>query len=421
MLLFHEWLLNAEERGPRHHSQGERSLHRLDRLANLHEVKVLCMRIAVVHSFYSSERPSGENEMVLEQIRGLQSAGHQVQLFSRETDDAREERFYSARSAVRVLTGYGNNPLKDIDKYNPEIIHIHNTFPNFSDGWLNHVKAPIVATMHNYRAFCANGLLFRDGHVCFSCPDGDSMAAIRNACFHDSMLASIPLAIRNSRGVKGNRILSQASAVVCLSPASASIYEQYGVERSKIHIVPNGIDDPGSTRVSESNGKWLAIGRSSPEKGFAELMLSWPKGQLIDIIGVERDQCLTEYVPEGVSLLGLMPKSELVKVIPNYLGLVFPSLCFEMQPTVVLEAMASAIPVIAMQGNAGANLVLENGGGMTYTSNAELAQALNICESQRVVLGDQGRLAFDRSFNSSGWATRMTQLYEQISSIRQGL
>jgi hypothetical protein len=39
--------------------------------------------------------------MVLEQIRSLQSAGRGVLLFSRETDDARDEKFYSTKLAHR--------------------------------------------------------------------------------------------------------------------------------------------------------------------------------------------------------------------------------------------------------------------------------------------------------------------------------
>ena len=45
------------------------------------------MRIAVVHSFYRSDSPSGENQVVAQQVELLREAGHDVLLVARSSDE----------------------------------------------------------------------------------------------------------------------------------------------------------------------------------------------------------------------------------------------------------------------------------------------------------------------------------------------
>ena len=351
--------------------------------------------------------------MVLEQVGALRAAGHEVQLISQHTDDVQHQPFYSARSALRVMTGRGTNPLGEIDDFGPDVVHVHNLFPNYAAAWLDQVKAPIVATLHNFRPLCANGLLFRDGKQCFSCPDGDSMAAVRHGCYHDSRIATIPLAVRNARGTHRDQLLRSAAALICLSATSASIYEQYGVGRGKLHVLPNGIADPNARR-EEANGRWIAVGRLTPEKGFAALISAWPAGHALDIVGDGPGADMPASLPTGVRLLGSLPRDELLSSLPHYTGLVFPSACLEMQPTVVLEAMAAGIPVVAKAGNAGADLIDECGGGGTYDSNAGLAEALRRTADGRQAYGDLGRQAFEQRFGRAKWIEGLSDLYRGI-------
>jgi len=51
-------------------------------------------------------------------------------------------------------------PLKTIRRFRPDIVHIHNLFPNFGRRCVEDINVPVVHTVHNYRPLCANGLLF---------------------------------------------------------------------------------------------------------------------------------------------------------------------------------------------------------------------------------------------------------------------
>jgi hypothetical protein len=86
----------------------------------------IAVRIAMVHSFYSSSQPSGENTVVLNEVDALRRAGHEVALFAAHTDELEGEVFYKLRSGLRVATGYGRNPLKAIKDFSPDVVHVHN-------------------------------------------------------------------------------------------------------------------------------------------------------------------------------------------------------------------------------------------------------------------------------------------------------
>src|SRR2546428_742947 len=73
------------------------------------------IRVASVHSFYSSRVPSGENRAVESEVEALQRAGHDIRLFAARTDDFEGSPAYRATSALRVASGLGRSPLSDME------------------------------------------------------------------------------------------------------------------------------------------------------------------------------------------------------------------------------------------------------------------------------------------------------------------
>src|SRR6266702_8426604 len=93
-----------------------------------------------------------------------------------------------------VATGFGADPTEDLRRFAPDVVHVHNLLPNFGTRWLDRWPGPVVATLHNFRSMCPAGTLYRSGHVCTACPDGNPGAALRHACYRGSTLATLPLA-----------------------------------------------------------------------------------------------------------------------------------------------------------------------------------------------------------------------------------
>src|SRR5262249_45510078 len=137
------------------------------------------IRIAIVHSFYSSRQPSGENGVVESEVAALRAAGHDVRLFAARTDDLERDRLYPGKAAARGASGRGASPLTAVERFGPDVVHVHNLFPNIARRWVAGLRRPLVTTLHNFRPLCVNGLLYRDGHVCTLCPDGQRWSGLR--------------------------------------------------------------------------------------------------------------------------------------------------------------------------------------------------------------------------------------------------
>src|SRR4051812_31099182 len=71
-------------------------------------------------------------------------------------------------AAFAVASGYGASPLSALSRFKPDVVHVHNLFPNWAWRWLNEWDGPLVATLHNFRPLCAAGTLFRDDHNCLN-------------------------------------------------------------------------------------------------------------------------------------------------------------------------------------------------------------------------------------------------------------
>ena len=219
------------------------------------------LRIAVVHSYYSSRQPSGENVVVDLQVAALRRAGHDVRLISRSTDELEQSRTYPIRAGLRAATGLGDSPLSEIEDLRPDVVHVHNLFPNLGRRWIGKVCAPVVATLHNYRPLCPAGTLLRDGHTCTLCPDGGTARhAVVHACFKGSRAQTVPAAIGTR--FADDPVLRRADRIVALSDAMRDTYERYGVPADRLVTVPNFVlhpaDAPAHRRLLAHLGRDLS-------------------------------------------------------------------------------------------------------------------------------------------------------------------
>jgi glycosyltransferase involved in cell wall biosynthesis len=379
------------------------------------------MRIALVHSFYSSLQPSGENQVVLAQVDALRDAGHAVLLVARYTDRTSQERGYSVRAALGVATGFGPDPTKDLREFSPDVVHVHNLFPNFGTRWLSRWEGPLVATLHNFRPLCANGLLYLDGHNCTLCPDGNRFASVRHGCYHDSRIATVPLAIRNARGPTQDALIKRANRIVVLAERARAVYEGYGLSPEEMSLVPNFVTSVnGGVLSAPAHERWISVGRLSEEKGFVELLQTWPRGVLLDIVGDGPLRAQVEASAHGgVRVLGPMSSADLRLELPSYTGLVFPSRWMEGAiPLVVLEALEAGIPVVAREGNGGADHILSRGCGSVYSDQEPggLDAALNAIREGGDSLRERARGTWQDHFSAKAWVTATVRTYEEAGA-----
>src|ERR1700734_1153970 len=174
------------------------------------------MRILLVHNRYRSGAPSGENRVVDQESKALAALGHEVIPFGRSSDEIGQWSLAKKASlpARTVWSSETHRELKAaLREHQPEVVHVHNTFPLLSDAVLyacRDARVPVVATVHNYRLACSNGMFFRNGAICHDCTHGWQVRAVVHGCYHESHVATVPVAL--AKGLHGHAWRSLVSA-----------------------------------------------------------------------------------------------------------------------------------------------------------------------------------------------------------------
>lgn len=382
------------------------------------------MRIALVHSFHREDVPSGENVVVRLQAEALQEAGHDVAVVARSNDDRRHRPGYRIESAAIVLTGRGADPTDELRRFGPDVVHVHNLFPNFGTRWVHRWDGPLVATVHNYRAMCAAGTLLRAGSRCVDCRT-DPWAGVRHRCFQGSRLATLPLAVAGRGGAPLSPPIARADRLVAISQRAVDEYAATGVDPKRFVVVPNAVAD---VSVSWTPGpRWLFLGRLSAEKGLRELLAIWPQEYELDVVGDGElaDELQSLPVPAGVRFLGGLDNADVRARLGGYAGLIVPSLWPEAGPPLTyVEALAAGVPSVAVAGNGAADDIDLEGTGVVISRSpdtAELTVALKEVHRDRARLGALCRSAYVSRFSTDAWVQSLLAVYADARRSREGV
>ena len=266
------------------------------------------------------------------------------------------------------------------------------------------------------------------------------------------LFASIPVLICTAHNIiEGGRARelayrltdSLADITTQVSEAGKQRYIQVGaVPPHKIVCIPNGIDtsrfQPNPTvrqAVREQFGcapdafVWLTVGRLEPVKNHLELLCAFrevtavhPHARLL-IAGQGPLQAATE---QRITELGLAERVRLLGVrrdIPDLLNaadaFVLPSL-WEGMPLTLLEASATALPIVATDVGGNAEVVLEGETGylVPVKDTEALAQAMlrvmNLSEADRSAIGQAGRAHVVQNFDLERVVDRWEALYREL-------
>lgn len=358
------------------------------------------------------------------EVAALRQAGYDVALFATRTDELEGDRLYRVRAAMRVVTGRGANPLDALRKFDPDLVHVHNLFPNFGRRWVEEVQVPLVHTLHNFRPLCANGLLLRDGAVCTRCPSGDRWAGLRFGCYRDSRLATLPLTVANRRGPMADPLIRRADRLIVLSDRQRQVYEDAGVPPERMVLSPNFLPDelePGWSNAPRQGG-WLFVGRLSEEKGILRLLETWPPGESLTIVGDGPQREAVELLGSrvGAEIMGKISRSAVVEIMRRRAGLVFPSICYEGFPLVYAEALAVGLPVVAFEPSAVASAVAHDRTGVVADWEREgVESALREISSGGDPLRAHCRQVFEALYSQQRFCDRVSVLYGSLVAERK--
>ncbi|OZC83644.1 hypothetical protein CH254_22180 [Rhodococcus sp. 06-412-2C] len=375
------------------------------------------MKIAVVNSFYSSSQPSGENIAVCDQVDALRDSGHDVEVFSRESPADAAGIVYKVRSAFTVAGLSGPNPSVELKKFDPDIVHVHNLFPNWSSGWIGDWSDRLVTTLHNYRSVCSAATLFREKASCTECLDEGSLAAIRHRCYRSSALATLPLAYATRDRGSHFKPATHAQSIITLNQNAQRLFQGIYAD-TRVECVPNFVNPFKRPPVADRQG-WIYAGRLTADKGILELIRNWPRGIQLDIYGSgDLQRVVSDLVSglAGVSYHGVRPRGEIMSALGAAHGLILPSLWSEGIPTIAIEALAMGTPLVVSERVAAAMELTAAGSGVIFcpTEAKSYAAAIDAVLASRGEMGSSAAELFAARYARNVWLERMNRIYTDI-------
>jgi len=391
-------------------------------------------KVLLVHNFYRSGTPGGEDVVVRQERELLESAGVQVVAYTKSNDDV-DERDRSMVLRTAVSMSWSRRSFDELTRLlrheRPDVAHFHNTFPLITPSAYAACRdagVPVVQTLHNYRLVCCAGTFFREGKVCQLCTAGHPWAGVRHSCYRDSSAGSLAVAWMLRRNWANGTYAGLVDLYVALSSFAADRFAAEGLPRDRILIKPNYVDSTGPASPG-GGGYAVFAARLSEEKGVRTLLAAWR--QLRDVplkvVGdgpllgemravAERDQLPVEFV-------GMQPRSVTLDLIGRADLQVIASECFEGFPLVLVESYARGTPVIASKIGSLVELVVPGQTGRHFEASNPASLAAEVrClwddPQQRAALRAGARQRFESEYTPSRNLGRLLEIYAAARRVR---
>lgn len=401
------------------------------------------MKILLVHNYYGSSAPSGENTAYEAERELLKSKGHTVIEFTLHSDAIR------AKGMIGNIIGALSTPwnpfslrrLKKIIKAErPDIMHVHNFFPLISPSAFFAAcgsDTATVFTLHNFRIFCAAGIPMRDGCICTECIDRRSVSpSLKYGCYRNSRVATFPLAAMIGLHRWLGTWQRHVDAFIALTEFQRKVLVHAGLPDERIHIKPHFYADPPTlVPFADRENKAVYIGRLSEEKGVEVLIWAWKRlgsnAPLLEVIGdgPDRDRLKVSIrgaVPEQrITFTGQLSFKETQEKLARAKMLVLPSLCFEGFPMVIREAFALGVPVIGSRIGSIPFIVTHAKNGMLFEpGNAEeLTNVVAHAFEDKISLSAMSlaaRREFEEKYTAEANIEMLVKIYEAAIIRKRG-
>lgn len=388
------------------------------------------MRILLVHNRYRSAMPSGENRVVDQEGEALAALGHEVRRFTRESDEISQwSPLKKASLPARTIWNWESfHDLKAVlGEYQPEVVHVHNTFPLLSAAVLHACRdagVPVVATMHNYGLACANRAFFRDGAVCHDCANRRPVSAVLHGCFRDSRAATLPVAVAMTAHRGAWRSL--VSAYILISASQRDLLHGVGLPEDRVFVRYNLITRRDRLQTAPEPMVVYA-GRLDEIKGVRLLMAGWDRyreeagepGLRLAIAGAGTlDGEVTAWASTrpSVVLTGALSSAECAGLISRARAVLLPSAWEETFGLVAIEAMAVGVPPIAAGHGSFPELITPGVDGTLFDPGDPGALGRAIADVERdperyATYGEHARKTYEQRFDPERNLEELLEIY----------
>lgn len=329
------------------------------------------MKILFIHNEYQVR--GGEDSVLENEMKLLKDNGHEVLLYS--VSNKSITNFYDKIKVFKNVH-YSSKQMKLISKFiiknKPDIVHVHNFFPQITpsvfDACIEN-NVPVVITLHNFRLICPSAILMHKNKIYEKSLKYSAYSTIIDKIYKDSYLGTFAVARMIEYHKRKNTWNLKVDQFIALTKFAKSKFLEAGFSSEKISIKPNFCNLSNSTLNQKREGV-LFVGRLSEEKGIHVLLESWKKmkvklkiigdGPLLDKV----KNCNNKYI----EYLGFMKQEDIFSEMKKSSFLVFPSTWYEGFPMVILESFANGLPVVASNLGSMGEIIKNNYNGLHFAS-----------------------------------------------------
>lgn len=393
------------------------------------------MRVLLVHNYYGSSAPSGENRVFEAERDLLVRHGVTVRTFTRRSDEIRGKGVWGlVKGALcTVANPFAAFRLRRVLRaFRPDVVHFHNTFPLISPFavWIvKRMGAPVVLTLHNYRLWCAAGIPLHGSQVCTRCLDsGCVWDALRHRCYRRSFLATLPLALSIALWRRVGVWTSCVDRFVCLTSFAAGLAARAGLPRARLAVKGNfQPDHPHLIRSTPNRRGVLFVGRLTLEKGVSTLVTAWNRlgggAPSLTVIGAGEARVADEAAVSSarVRFVGPLSHDEVLSWLAAAQLVVIPSLCYEGLPTTLVEAFMCGTPCLVSDRGPLPNLVTAGVDGAVFRAGdakdlAAKVRGLFADPAHLAALGRGARRTYEATYTEERNYRRLMEIYQECQA-----
>lgn len=330
------------------------------------------MRILFVNAFHYLR--GGVERTCLDESRWLAAAGHEVAHFAirdpRNLPSPTADHFAppadfgedvpALRQLAQLPRALWSRPAaaameRLIAAFRPEIAHVHAPSRYLTPSVLRpleRARVPVVMTLHDYKPWCTNRILFAHGAPCERCRGGTHWHALALGCVQGSRLKS---AVAAAEAYLHDWVGAYRAVRLWIAPSLfvAEKAASLGLDRSKLRVLAHGVERtaPGAPPSALPAGRFvLFAGRLTVDKGVKLLPAIAARVAPAPIV-VAGDGPLSSWLAregsQGVRQLGHLSDESLAAVMSRAGAVIVPSLFYETFGYAAAEPMAEGRPVVA--------------------------------------------------------------------------
>jgi len=381
-------------------------------------------KILIVHSHYLKR---GGEDLVFEMETELLSKSHDVEVLTFNNKSGLKGGVQFLYSIWNISAS--NKIKKAVEKFNPDVVHIHNW--HFSIGPIifrtcKRNGVPTIHTLHNYRLACPSAILMYNDKIYLSSLNTNfPWNAILKKVYRNSFLLTFWLAFI----IWFHKKISTWAAVnsyIALTPFAKKIISDssIGISANQIFVKPNFIKKETIQKKEIRDEHFLFVGRLSDEKGIHVLLNSFKESDYkLKIAGYGPCEELVNRFSQtnsNVDFVGSLEPHQVMDEMKKCQALIFPSIWYEGMPMTIIEAFSEGTSVIAS--NLGAmSIMIEDGKngllfkpGDSSSLRKQLKKWNDLSIHDKTEMRNQSFLSFDKKYSESLQPILFNNIFEKI-------